>query len=81
MNCRKCGACCIAPSISSFISGMPLGKPTGVRCINLDNNSKCMIFESSERPQVCVDYKPDKDYCGNNFEEAIEILSAIEKSI
>jgi Fe-S-cluster containining protein len=32
MNCRLgCGACCIAPSISSPIPGMPQGKPAGVR--------------------------------------------------
>ena len=30
MNCREgCGACCIAPSISSPIPGMPHGKPAG----------------------------------------------------
>ena len=28
-----CGACCIAPSISSAIPGMPDGKPAGVRCV------------------------------------------------
>ncbi|HNV09555.1 MAG TPA: YkgJ family cysteine cluster protein, partial [Dokdonella sp.] len=28
MSCRSgCGACCIAPSISSPIPGMPNGKP------------------------------------------------------
>ncbi|MGR5456700.1 YkgJ family cysteine cluster protein, partial [Vibrio alfacsensis] len=30
MDCRLgCGACCIAPSISSPIPGMPNGKPSG----------------------------------------------------
>jgi len=81
LKCRKCGACCIAPSISSFIPGMPNGKAAGVRCINLDNNNKCMIFESSERPQVCRDYRPDKIFCGNNFEDAMKILSDIEKGL
>jgi hypothetical protein len=33
--CRPgCAACCIAPSISSPIPGMPHGKPAGVRCID-----------------------------------------------
>ncbi|NBX68342.1 MAG: YkgJ family cysteine cluster protein, partial [Proteobacteria bacterium] len=37
MECRiGCGACCIAPSISSPLPGMPHGKPAGVRCVNLN---------------------------------------------
>ncbi|MGO2368564.1 MAG: YkgJ family cysteine cluster protein, partial [Serratia sp. (in: enterobacteria)] len=32
MDCRAdCGACCIAPSISSPIPGMPNGKPANTR--------------------------------------------------
>ena len=39
-GCRAgCGACCIAPSISSPIPGMPNGKPAGVRCVQLDANN------------------------------------------
>jgi Fe-S-cluster containining protein len=39
MECREhCGACCIAPSISSPIPGMPRGKPGGVRCIHLSED-------------------------------------------
>ncbi|RKZ96645.1 MAG: YkgJ family cysteine cluster protein, partial [Gammaproteobacteria bacterium] len=45
MQCRNgCGACCIAPSISTAIPGMPNGKPAGVRCIQLDKNNSCQIF-------------------------------------
>jgi hypothetical protein len=34
--CRPdCGACCIAPSISSPIPGMPHGKPAGVRSVTI----------------------------------------------
>ena len=37
MICRSgCGACCLAPSISTPIPGMPQGKPAGVRCVQLD---------------------------------------------
>ena len=40
--CRPgCGACCIAPSITSAIPGMPLGKPAGVRCVQLDDDNRC----------------------------------------
>ncbi|QSA20024.1 YkgJ family cysteine cluster protein, partial [Vibrio furnissii] len=42
MDCRLgCGACCIAPSISSPIPGMPNGKPAGTRCIQLNENNLC----------------------------------------
>ena len=42
MDCRAgCGACCIAPSISSPIPGMPEGKPAGVRCVQLDEEDRC----------------------------------------
>lgn len=40
MECKSnLGACCIAPSILSFIPWMKNGKPTGIRCINLDENN------------------------------------------
>ena len=36
MECRTdCGACCIAPSISSPIPGMPQGKPAGDNAVIL----------------------------------------------
>ena len=37
MECRKgCGACCIAPSISSPLPGLPFGKMPGDRCPHLN---------------------------------------------
>ncbi|HBY0841542.1 TPA: YkgJ family cysteine cluster protein, partial [Klebsiella pneumoniae] len=54
MECRTdCGACCIAPSISSPIPGMPQGKPANVRCVQLSNDNLCNIFGSELRPKVC----------------------------
>ena len=45
LACRDgCGACCIAPSISSPIPDMPAGKPAGVRCAQLDEHARCRIF-------------------------------------
>ncbi len=79
MNCRKeCGACCIAPSISSDIPGMNGGKPGGVRCIHLTSNFECAIFHSAGRPKVCDDFKADPEVCGKTREEAIKILSDLE---
>lgn len=79
MECRdRCGACCIAPSISSPIPGMPSGKPAGVRCIHLSEDYRCLIYGSPERPKVCDDFKADPEVCGTSREEAIIMLSALE---
>ncbi|MBP8171893.1 MAG: YkgJ family cysteine cluster protein, partial [Pseudomonas sp.] len=51
MQCRVgCGACCIAPSISSAIPGMPNGKPAGQRCVQLSAANLCLLFGRPERP-------------------------------
>lgn len=79
MKCREnCGACCIAPSISSPIPGMPIGKPAGVRCIHLLDDMRCAIFESPDRPKVCHDFKAEKLICGSTQEEALHTLYALE---
>lgn len=75
MNCRiGCAACCIAPSISSAIPGMPQGKPAGVRCIQLTSENLCKIFGSSERPRVCSSLQPSLDMCGSTDTEAFQRL-------
>ena len=77
MECRThCGACCIAPSISSAIPGMPNGKPAGVRCIHLDRNYRCLIYD--QRPEVCRNFQAEEAFCGNNRIEALKILSGLE---
>jgi uncharacterized protein len=79
MQCRVgCGACCIAPSISSPIPGMPDGKPAGVRCIQLDENNGCKLFGKPERPEVCRCLKPELAMCGTNRTEALRTLDAWE---
>lgn len=79
MECRiGCGACCIAPSISSPIPGMPDGKPAGVRCIHLTEDNRCSIFGSPDRPAVCSQFKAEPCVCGNSREEALKILSDME---
>ena len=55
MDCRTdCGACCIAPSISSPIPGMPDGKPANTRCTHLADTFLCQIFTSPLPPKVCA---------------------------
>ena len=80
MKCRAgCGACCIAPSISSAIPGMPDGKPAGVRCVQLTTDNRCHLFGRPERPAVCVRLKPTQDMCGASTGEALAALSAMER--
>lgn len=79
-ECRPgCGACCIAPSISSPIPGMAQGKPAGVPCVQLDENRRCRIFGKPERPKVCVGLRPDEQMCGAGPAEAIVYLEMLEK--
>jgi len=79
MICRiGCGACCIAPSISSPIPGMPRGKPAGERCVQLDSDNLCRLFGLPERPAICRQFQPNADMCGTNFEEAMRFLHSLE---
>ncbi len=81
MQCRiGCGACCIAPSISSPIPGMPDGKPAGVRCIHLTEDYKCALFGHPDRPKVCQEFQADPEICGHSREEALEIMNQLEKA-
>jgi Fe-S-cluster containining protein len=84
MNCRPgCGACCIAPSISSPIPGMPMvdgvSKPAGVRCVQLSADNRCLIFGRPERPAVCSSLQPTPDMCGDSREQALRWLGVLER--
>jgi uncharacterized protein len=81
MKCRVgCGACCIALSISSFIPGMPKGKPAGVKCIQLTDENKCLLFEDPNRPQVCINLRPSEEMCGETYENAFSYLTFLEEA-
>ena len=81
MQCRSgCGACCIAPSISSPIPGMPDGKPAGVRCVQLTHDFRCAIFGQPGRPEVCRRLRPSPSMCGGNRDEAMTMLTALERA-
>jgi Fe-S-cluster containining protein len=80
MKCRiGCGACCIAPFISSPIPGMPNGKPAGERCVQLSEQNTCLLYEKAERPAVCVYLRPSRQMCGSDRKEAIEYLRELEE--
>ena len=80
MECKAgCGACCIAPSITSPIPGMPEGKPAGTRCVQLTDDNKCRLFDKPDRPSFCIGLKPSDDMCGENSAEAMAFLEFLEK--
>ena len=80
MKCRRgCGACCIAPSINSPLPGMPQGKPAGVACVNLDNETgECRIWGTDQYPAFCRRFKADESVCGESREQALEQLHRLE---
>ena len=81
MECRSgCGACCIAPSISSPIPGMPNGKKAGERCIHLNEDCGCNIFDSPNRPNVCSGFMAEELVCGSHRAEAMSILNDLEQA-
>lgn len=81
MQCRaSCGACCIAPSISSPIPGMPLGKPAGTACVQLDHDYRCKLFGRPERPDVCRQFLAEESLCGSDRETALQNLRWLEQA-
>jgi hypothetical protein len=73
MECRPgCGACCIAPSISS------LGKPAGVPCRHLTTDLRCAVFGQPERPSCCSGLQASLEMCGSNREQALHWLARLE---
>jgi hypothetical protein len=57
---------------------MPLGKPAGQRCVQLDENNRCRLFHSADRPIVCQQFPATADSCGENFDDAFGLLSDLE---
>lgn len=81
MDCRPgCAACCIAPSISTPIPGMPEGKAAGERCIQLDPQDRCRLFGRPERPAVCVSLRASAEMCGSSRAQAMAWLQRLESS-
>ena len=81
MECRAgCGACCIAPSISTPLPGMPGGKPAGVRCPHLSDSLQCKLWGDARRPDVCAQFRPERDICGTSAAQAMATLVLLEQS-
>ncbi len=81
MECRTgCGACCIAPSITSPLPGMPQGKPAGVPCVQLDEDFGCKVFGQPQRPAFCGGLQPSPEMCGDSREHALAWLTRLERA-
>jgi uncharacterized protein len=79
MDCRTgCGACCIAPSITSPIPGMPHGKPAGIPCVQLRDDYRCALFGQPERPAFCASLRPTEEMCGADRGAAQAFLARLE---
>lgn len=59
---------------------MPKGKAAGVRCVQLDEQSRCQLFGSPLRPAVCASLQPHPDMCGDNADHAVRWLTQLERS-
>lgn len=59
---------------------MPLGKPAGVRCVQLDADNRCRIFGKPERPAFCGGLQPSVEMCGASREQAIAWLDDLERA-
>lgn len=79
MICRtSCAACCIAPSITSPLPGMPHGKPAGMPCVQLDKELRCKVFNKPERPAFCGGLQASREMCGDTREYALAWLTQME---
>ena len=59
---------------------MPLGKPAGVRCVQLDAVHRCRLFGKPERPDICGRLRPQAAMCGSSRDQALAILVHLESA-
>ena len=59
---------------------MPLGKPAGVRCVQLGDDLRCALFGDPRRPAVCGSLRPEPAMCGDSREQALRWLGELESA-
>jgi Fe-S-cluster containining protein len=80
MECRAgCGACCIVPAIHTPFFGMPDGKAAGERCAHLTVDWLCGLFNDPRRPACCAQFQAEPEYCGNDLDMALILLTGLER--
>jgi len=55
-----------------------MGKPAGVRCVQLSGDNRCLLFGDPRRPAVCVGLRPGAEMCGGSAAEAMAFLTMLE---
>jgi uncharacterized protein len=64
--------------MTSAIPGMPCGKSAGVRCVQLSELNRCLLFGDPRRPAVCVGLSPSAEMCGDSSQYARAWLAHLE---
>jgi len=57
---------------------MPLGKPAGVPCLQLDELGLCKLFGQPSRPDVCKRFVAAADVCGTDKPQALRLIGELE---
>jgi hypothetical protein len=52
----------------------------GVRCVQLDAQQRCRLFNDPRRPDVCARLRPRRDMCGDDRAGAMRFLDALESA-
>ncbi len=58
---------------------MPHGKPAGMPCVQLDDDYRCRLFGTPERPAFCASLRPSMEMCGASREGAMTHLLELER--
>jgi uncharacterized protein len=58
---------------------MPQGKPAGVRCVQLDEQQRCLLFGQPQRPSFCAGLQPSAEMCGLTRHDAMNWLLWLEQ--
>ncbi len=59
---------------------MPQGKPAGMRCAQLGEDNRCVVFGQKVRPAFCGGLRPSQEMCGATREEALAWLTQLEQA-
>ncbi|WP_313951703.1 YkgJ family cysteine cluster protein [Accumulibacter sp.] len=60
--------------------GHPSGKAAGEPCANLTVDLRCALWGRAGRPAFCAGLQPSEEMCGENREQAIAWLSALDRA-
>jgi len=59
---------------------MPAGKTPGQPCVNLDlGDWSCKVWGQHSYPKFCQNFLAEPDFCGENRDQALQILSFLEE--